>query len=161
IMTILDSLKRPVHVTRADLNGDATDEYIVCEFGNYTGQLVIYEQHDTKPIRHVLSPSPGTRRTIVRDFNNDGMNDILALFTQGDERVVLFANKGRMHFDQRILLRFPPVYGSSYIEAADFNTDGFVDLAVTHGDNGDFSVIVKPYHGVSVYLNDKINNFNK
>src|SRR5690606_23505031 len=93
IMTILDSLKRPVHVTRADLNGDATDEYIVCEFGNYTGQLVIYEQHDTKPIRHVLSPSPGTRRTIVRDFNNDGMNDILALFTQGDERVVLFTNK--------------------------------------------------------------------
>jgi hypothetical protein len=58
-------------------------------------------------------------------------------------------------------LRFPPIYGSSYFELADFNKDGFPDIVYTCGDNADYSTILKPYHGVYIYLNDGMNNFSQ
>ena len=155
----IDSLRRPVYAEWADLDGDGRDEIIVCEFGNYIGQLCIYDTEESSPKKHVLSSSPGARKTVVQDINNDGRKDILALFTQGDERLMLYTNNGRMNFDERILLRFPPVYGSSYFELADLNNDGFFDVVITNGDNADYSIIVKPYHAVTVFLNDGKNNF--
>lgn len=38
-------------------------------------------------------------------------------------------------------MRFPPVYGSSFIELADFNNDQFPDLLYSNGDNGDYSPV--------------------
>ncbi|WP_431214812.1 FG-GAP-like repeat-containing protein [Puia sp. P3] len=57
------------------------------------------------------------------------------------------------------MLRWPPSYGSSYFELADFNGDGFADIVYTCGDNADFSPVLKPYHGVYIYLNDGHNSF--
>jgi hypothetical protein len=46
------------------------------------------------------------------------------------------------------------VYGSSNYEIVDFNKDGYPDLITTNGDNGDYSNIVKPYHGIRIFLNN-------
>ena len=80
---------------------------------------------------------------------------------QGDEGIFLFTNKGNGEFDQKKVLAFPPVYGSSYFELADFNKDGFPDIVYTCGDNADFSVVLKPYHGVYIFINDGHNNFKQ
>lgn len=56
---------------------------------------------------------------------------------------------------------FPPVYGSSYFELADFNKDGFEDIVYTCGDNADYSPVLKPYHGVYIFINDGKNNFKQ
>ena len=62
-------------------------------------------------------------------------------------------------FKEDRILRFPTINGSSYFELADFNNDGFEDIVYTCGDNADNSPVLKPYHGVYIYLNDGKNNF--
>lgn len=159
---LIDSVKRPVYFEKVDLNSDNNKDFVVCAFGNYTGDLSIYEhtgQSEYK--RHTLSTLPGSRRTLTLDFNRDGLVDILALFTQGDEQITLFINEGNFKFKQKKLLSFPPVYGSTYFEIVDFNKDGRFDILYTNGDNSDYSQIFKPYHGVRIYLQDTDGNFSE
>lgn len=161
VLTLIDSLKRPVNLQEADLDNDGKDDLIVSAFGNFSGGLLAYEQFNGKYLEHVIHHFPGTRKTIVRDFNNDGLPDILALISQGDEQIALFTNRGNFRFAFQILLKFPPVYGSSFFEIYDFNKDGNFDILYSNGDNADFSSILKPYHGVRIYLNDRRNHFTE
>lgn len=158
--TILDSLKRPVYFEKTDLNGDGCDELIVCSFGNYTGALQVFAAGEGNSfIKHTINALPGSRKVVCLDFNRDGLKDILVLMAQGDERILLYTNKGGLEFEEKTLLRFPPVYGSNFFEIVDFNKDGHPDILYANGDNGDYSTILKPYHGIRIYLNDGSNNF--
>jgi len=159
--TIIDSLQRPVYFEQADLNNDGEKDLLVSAFGNFTGDLVAFENTDTGYQPHVIHNFPGTRKTIVRDMNGDGLQDILALVTQGDEHIALFTNRGNFRFAYRVLLKFPPVNGSSYFELCDINLDGNPDILYTNGDNADYSPILKPYHGVRLFLNDGRNDFHE
>ena len=159
---LFEGLQRPVQITSADLNKDGKPDYLVCEFGYLTGALSWMENKGNRKYeRHVLRPLPGAIKAYVNDFNNDGLLDIWVLFAQGDEGIFLFTNKGNGRFDEKQVLRFPPVYGSSYFEFADFNKDGHPDIVYTCGDNADYSTILKPYHGVYIFINDGHNNFNQ
>lgn len=158
---LIDSIKRPVHIQKVDLNNDEQDDFVVAAFGNYTGALLVYEKSKSSYIRHVIHALPGTRKTIIKDFNGDGLNDVLALITQGDEQIVLFTNTGNFKFRVEVLLRFSPVYGSSYFDLFDFNKDGKPDILYTNGDNADYSPTFKPYHGVRIFLNDGRNKFDE
>jgi hypothetical protein len=160
-LTLIDSLKRPVNIQTADLNNDGQKDLVVSAFGNFGGDLMVYEKEKEKYIGHIIHRFPGTRKTIITDFNEDGMPDILALITQGDEQIALFTNRGNFRFSFRILLRFPPVYGSSFFDLHDFNHDGKDDILYTNGDNADYSMVLKPYHGVRIFLNDGKNQFQE
>lgn len=159
--TLLDTLRRPVQLAKADLNGDGSDEFVVCAFGNFLGSLSLYDFSKTLPEQKILSLKPGSRKVVIKDFNKDGLPDILALMTQGDERLALFTNKGGLQFEEQNLLQFPSVYGSNYFELADFNGDGFEDILYVNGDNGDYSVIFKPYHGIRIFENDGTFHFKE
>jgi len=157
---LIDSLKRPVYIEKADLNSDGLEDFIVCAFGNYTGGIYAYENRgNSKYIKHTISYLPGSRKTVLKDINNDGKLDIIALLTQGDEQITSFINDDNFNFKQKTLLRFPPVYGSSYFEIADFNQDGLFDLLYTSGDNSDYSLILKPYHGVKIFTQETNGEF--
>ncbi len=161
-MPFIRDLARPVQVNGADLNGDGRMDYLVCEFGHQKGSLSWFERKvDGGYDRHVLRAQPGAIRAYVQDANGDGLPDVWALFAQGDEGVFLFINKGQGRFEAQRVLRFPPMYGSSYFELADVNKDGHPDIVYTCGDNGDYSPVFKPYHGVYVFLNDGRNNFTQ
>ncbi|HEX8060036.1 MAG TPA: FG-GAP-like repeat-containing protein [Cyclobacteriaceae bacterium] len=159
---LVNSIKRPVHLQYADLNNDTRKDIIACAFGNFTGTLSVYEAtEEGKYIGHTISSLPGARKTIVKDFNGDGMPDILALFTQGDEQISLFTNAGNFRFRVTTLLRFPPVYGSAVFDIVDFNKDGHWDIVYANGDNADYSKELKPYHGIRVFLNDGTDHFKE
>ncbi len=161
-MSLFGHLARPVQATAADLNGDGRMDWLVCEFGNLTGALSWLENKgDSGFERHVLRAVPGAIKAYVNDYNHDGLPDIWALFAQGDEGIFLFTNQGNGRFSEQALLRFPPSYGSSYFELADFNKDGYPDILYTCGDNADYSPILKPYHGVYIFLNDGHNHFTQ
>lgn len=161
-ITLLDSIKRPVDLQEADLNNDGREDLIVSAFGNFTGSLNVYEKTQAGGYRlHMIHNFPGTRKTVIRDFNNDGLADIMALITQGDEQIALFTNRGNFRFSYQVVLKFPPVYGSSYFELCDFNRDGNPDILYTNGDNADHSYTLKPYHGIRLYLNDGKNAFTE
>ncbi|MHA4811918.1 FG-GAP repeat domain-containing protein [Flavitalea flava] len=159
---LFDHLARPVQLTAADLNQDGLTDYLVCEYGNLTGALSWMENKAKGHFeRHVIRAVAGAIKAVIGDFNHDGLPDIMALFAQGDEGIFLFTNEGKGRFNQQVLLRFPPMYGSSYFELADFNKDGFPDILYTCGDNADYSAVLKPYHGVYIFMNDGRNHFNR
>jgi hypothetical protein len=159
---MIDSLKRPVHFEMTDLNSDGLEDIVVCAFGNYSGALLAYKNLGGGTFeKKTLQSLPGARRVIIRDFDNNGLVDILALMSQGDEKLILLLNHGNFNFRINTLLRFPPVYGSSYFDVADFNNDGKFDILYANGDNADYSKILKPYHGIRIFLNDGKNDFKE
>lgn len=160
---LLDSLFRPVFVEQFDFDKDGVNEFLVCEFGNNRGRLALYKNKGSRYERQILDPSPGAIRFEVRDMTGDGAADIVVLFAQGDERIVLFENDGKGNFTgrQRMLARFPPVYGSMHFSIHDFNGDGKPDILYVNGDNFDYTRVLKPYHGVRILENDGNNNFHE
>jgi hypothetical protein len=160
--TLIDSLQRPVYAEYADLNNDTLQDIIICEFGNVSGQLSWFENRGNRNyVKHILRPLPGAVRTQVIDLNKDGRLDIVALMAQGDEGVFIYYNKGGERFEEKRALQFHPSYGSNYFELTDINQDGHQDILSTNGDNGDYPPILKPYHGIRMYLNDGHNQFTE
>ncbi|GMN09741.1 VCBS repeat-containing protein [Croceitalea sp. MTPC9] len=156
----ISQLKRPVNFEIEDFNNDGQLDALVCNFGHNQGTLSLYNDFK-KEEENILSYLPGTRKAKAKDLNNDGRIDIVALMTQAREQIMIYYNQGDGKFDEKIVLKFSPVNGTSYFELHDFNEDGYQDLMVTNGDNRDFSAIEKPYHGVRIYLNDGADNFEE
>ena len=162
LVVLSDSLLRPVNIASADLNGDGRKDLVVCEFGYIKGELVWLENKDNGLFqKHVLRSLPGATRVVVQDYNHDGLPDIWVLFAQGDEGIVLYTNKGQGQFSEQQILRFPPSNGSTSFELDDFNGDGNPDILYTCGDNADFSTVLKPYHGVYIFMNDGHMHFTR
>lgn len=159
----LDSLPRPVQVVEADLDSDGRKDWLVCGFGNQQGELFwLKNETGGKFTKQTLLKMPGAIRAEIRDENGDGKPDIWVLMAQAEEGLYLFTNQGNGKFKSEELIRFPPVFGSSYFELADFNHDDHADILYTCGDNADFTAgILKPFHGVYIYLNDGNNHFSQ
>ncbi|MDX2246430.1 MAG: VCBS repeat-containing protein [Bacteroidia bacterium] len=156
---ILDSLHRPVHTLVNDLNGDGKDEMLVSEYGNYSGKLTLLVPSGKTFERKTLFAKAGVVRTIAADMNNDQKTDIVFLSAQGDEGVFILFQEKDLTFSLKNVLQFSPVYGSSWFELTDYDGDGDKDIITANGDNADFSVTPKPYHGVRIFINDGENNF--
>ena len=161
-ISVLKNLQRPVHSTYMDVNGDSLEDIIVCEYGHHTGKLSLYiHQQNGQFEQKILSYDPGASGTVVKDLNNDGLVDIVALMAQGKERIDVYYNQGNGNFRVENLLQFPPIYGSVSFSMLDWNNDGFEDIIYMNGDNADYSMTFKPYHGLRIFLNDGENNFSE
>lgn len=156
---LLDSLTRPVHFSYADLTGNGENELIVCHFGHHVGKLTWYEKSGNGYTMNYLNNRPGARRTIIEDVNGDGKPDVIALMTQAKEGVYVYLNQGKGKFKEYEWLSFSPLFGSSDFVYEDIDGDGHKDIVLVSGDNADLSPILKPYHGLRIFLNDGKNNF--
>lgn len=157
-----DSLHRPVQTLYADLDTDGAEEILISEFGDLTGNLSLLEK-DTYGFykKRILLNLPGTLRVLVKDMNKDGKDDLVVLVAQGDEAIYILYQKENLTFESDKVLRFSPVYGSSWFELVDYNGDGFDDIITVNGDNADKSFVNKPYHGMRIHINDGNNNFKE
>lgn len=152
---IAKRLTRPVSAAPGDFNNDGLKDWIVCAFGHTVGGLYLYEQQPGFTFnKKVIREIPGAEEAVTGDFNHDGWLDVMVLFAQAKEGIWLFINNKRGGFKQRALLRFLPVYGSTSFQIIDFNKDGKPDILYTAGDNGDYSRILKPYHGIYIFMNE-------
>jgi hypothetical protein len=150
---LLQGLNRPIGLVSANLDGEAGDELISSEFGFKVGGMSIWKLEKGVYKKQVLNPQTGATKSIIRDFTGDGKPDILALFAQGDERILLYVNEGGLKFKEKALLRFPSIYGSSSFDVTDIDGDKDLDIVYSAGDNADFTTVLKPYHGVYVFEN--------
>ncbi|WP_396638194.1 FG-GAP-like repeat-containing protein [Maribacter sp. R77961] len=156
------TLHRPVHTLVEDLNGDGTEELVICEFGHLTGGLSLFVEQDSLNFtRELLLNAPGTTRTIARDMNGDEKLDLVVLSSQGRENITILYQEDNLTFVPETVIRFNPVYGSSWFELIDFDGDGDDDILTVHGDNADKSYVQKPYHGLRIHLNDGKNKFTE
>lgn len=160
--TLLKNLQRPAAVAYQDFNEDDLEDIVVCEYGNHTGKLSLFlNQKSGQYARKILSVDPGAICVVIRDLNHDELPDIVALMAQGNERIDVYYNQGGGTFQVENLVQFPASYGSASISMLDWNQDGFEDIIYVNGDNADYSQILKPYHGVRIFLNDGENHFKE
>jgi len=155
----IDSLHRPVQIVKADFDLDGMDDTIVLEFGFETGQIRLI--NGKTGITSIISSQAGARNMHLRDVDKDGFPDLYVLFGQAREQVSLFHNMKGGQFKEQVMLKFPSVNGSSYLELADMNNDGYEDMILSFGDNADYSIVPKAFHGVEIYLNDRKNDYKK
>ncbi|WP_377178205.1 FG-GAP repeat domain-containing protein [Namhaeicola litoreus] len=153
---------RPVNMYVKDLTGDNEPEFIISEFGNLTGQLSLVEHpFDEQFKKTTLLPQPGTIKVEVVDLNRDNRLDIVALTSQGDETITVLYQQEDHSFIPEKVLRFSPIYGSSWFELIDYDKDGDLDIVTVNGDNADKTFVHKPYHGLRIHLNDGNNHFEE
>src|SRR5690625_376567 len=161
--TIIDSIGRPVETLMEDLDSDGIKDLLISEFGHRTGSVFWLKGNGQgfDKERNVLTNSAGCLQAHITDVTGNGLSDILALCSQLDQALYLFDNQGGGEFKRTTLLQFPVTAGSSSFELADMNGDGHPDILYTSGDNADYSITYKPYHGVYLFLNDGENNFHE
>ena len=161
IDTLAKKLHRPVYTEIVDLNKDGQDEILISEFGNLTGELSMLIQSDTQYEKRTLLPVPGTIKLEIKDMNNDGKDDIIVLASQGNEGIYILYQKEDLKFSPSHVIRMGPDYGSSWFQLFDYDNDGDMDIVLANGDNADYSIFSKPYHGVRLFLNDGANKFEQ
>jgi hypothetical protein len=150
----LPDLARTTQALSVDLLGDTVPEILTCNFGYLRGGLSYWQKNEAgKYEEQVIRAEAGALQAIPQDTDQDGDLDLLVLWGQGNERLSLYVNQGDGTFTEQVLQQFPPAYGSSYFELADFDDDGQPDILYTCGDNADYSTVLKPYHGVYVFRN--------
>lgn len=159
---ILNNLHRPVHTLFHDLNGDGIEEILISEFGNLTGKLTLWTLQDNGTYdRKIVMGQPGIIRVIAKDMNTDGKEDLVVLSSQGDEGITILYQQDDLSFSADKVIRFSPIYGTSWFELVDYNNDGYDDIITVHGDNADKTYVQKPYHGMRIHLNDGQNQFKE
>jgi hypothetical protein len=136
----------------ADLDGDGTLDVVISN--DQPDPKLVY-LNDGKGNFRVGStygrPEWPTRNADVADLNGDGLPDIIAANRTGNSSGANYVclNKGKGQFGADCIAFSHE--SATTITAADFNGDGFVDLAVPHRDGG------QSY----VYLNDGKAAFQK
>ena len=160
---ILKSLHRPVCSLMEDLDKDGIPEIVVGNFGKNLGSLSFFskKRNNSKYKEFRLLSVPGAVRCFFEDMDKDGLKDIVALFSQGDESVYVFFQKKNFVFEAKRLLRFPPDYGTTDMILVDYNKDGLIDIVTANGDNADYSTVLKDYHGIRIHTNQGNNNFKQ
>ncbi|WP_413667445.1 FG-GAP repeat domain-containing protein [Mucilaginibacter sp. Mucisp86] len=160
--SLITSLHRPVNTRIADLNNDGVPEIVVCNFGNKTGGLSLYKKNKAdKYVEDVLLSLPGAIKCYIKDMDGDGKKDLVVMFSQGDESVYIFYQKDNLKFKAKRVLRFPPDYGTTDMLLIDYNSDGLTDIVTVHGDNADYSNILKAYHGIRLHINQGVDVFKE
>ncbi len=168
IFTVQDSivkplqeiLHRPVNTLVVDLFKNGKDELVISEFGNLTGKLSLLTKADSLNYQKTtLLNQPGTIRVMAKDMDQDGKDDLVALTSQGDESISILYQEDNQKFRSEKVIRFSPIYGTSWFEIIDYDGDGDFDIVTANGDNADKTYIPKPYHGLRIHINDGNNNF--
>lgn len=153
-------LHRPVSSKPFNANGDQLSDFLICEYGHYTGRLSWLETLPNQSHKkHLILEKANPVAAHPCDADGDGDTDIYALFAGGSEGIWLFSNDGKGSFTGKELVTFAPTMGSNALKVVDIDLDGDLDLLHVAGDNDDTSKTLKPYHGLRIYLNDGQQNF--
>jgi len=132
-------------IATGDFNGDGIPDFAAINVTLST-QLMIYlgkgDGTFQPAVANVLTSDPtltDPSSMVVGDFNSDGIADIIVGFNAGNSLAVMLGN-GDGTFRQGKVLPLPLLTGASAaipgnLVAADFNSDGILDLALG-SDNG-------------------------
>lgn len=151
--TLADDLQRPTSLVRLDTDADGRPEYIVTEYGKWTGRLSLWHEAPDGS----FSASSLADRSGALAVSLDSLADVptvYVLFGQGKEEIVRYRFPAHRPVQRTRVRALPPSYGSSSLQTLDWNEDGITDLLYTNGDNADYVSPVKPYHGIRLYLGE-------
>src|SRR5262245_43290721 len=136
-------------VSVADLNRDGRSDVILSSSNSFQGNGVTVLLSDTKggfEASQRYLPQGISRNyldSVAADFNNDNIPDIASLAPRSFNSpgsVTIFPGAGNGRFSQERAREFNLGNDPVEIVAADFNRDGFVDLATSNSTSNDLSV---------------------
>jgi len=159
IEPIVLGLHRPVDFLYEDFDNDGIKDFVIAEFGFETGKLSYIDGKSKK--KRNLSELPGARNFVLRDVNKDGLLDFYVLFAQAKEQVSLFKNKGHGQFEEIVQITLPSYFGTSYVEMTDLDHDGKEEIILASGDNADYSITKKNFHGIRIYKQTLANHWKQ
>ena len=148
-----EGLIRPVHVSFGHLNMDSIEDYVISHFGNHIGKLSVYLSKNNKLEEMVINSNPGSKKTVLLDFDSDGDLDVFGIFSKATGGVYYWENLGKGEFKERELLKFHPSFGITDFAIKDINQDGLIDIVLLNGANSNLSPEPKNYQGIRVFLN--------
>ncbi len=151
---VFEELTRPVDFGLGDLDQDGRQDIVVCGFGHLIGRLSWYRNSEQGYQEIILADRPGALKVELQDLDADGDLDLMVLFAQGDEGIHIYWNEHGTFSAADKVLRFHPLYGCTDFFLTDMDGDRDPDIVLSNGDNSDHSRVLKPYHGVRVFLND-------
>ena len=158
----ITELRRPAHSHYLDYNNDGITDMVVSEFGKWLGRLSIhYGSTNGEYMSEIVYNQTGAISSYPFDYNGDNYMDIISLFGQGNEGIYIHINNEGKTFKTKKLVELSPSHGSSSFVLSDYNSDGYIDIVYTAGDNADFPPILKPYHGIYLFTNDGKNKFEQ
>lgn len=156
---LADSLQRPTSLLRLNLDDDPADEFIITEYGKWTGRLSRWDlQPDGSYAGSTLAERSGAIQ-VLQDTSAT-VPTVYVLYGQGREEIVRY-RFGKAGLETEVVLSFPPSYGSSSLQLIDWNHDAYPDLLYTNGDNADYVSAPKPYHGVRVFTGNAAGTFTE
>lgn len=95
------------------------------------------------------------------NMDEDPEEEVIVLFAQEHESLVVFDLESVGEFKPNQVLQFQPAFGSVDFSLKDVNNDGLKDIIIANGDNSDLSTILKPFHGVRIFLNQGKKHFEE
>jgi hypothetical protein len=127
----------PNSVNVADFNGDGTPDLVVANFFSADISVLLGKGDGTfqAAVSYAVGPYPqDPSSVVVKDFNGDGILDVAVAFA-GGVRVLLGNGDGTFQTSPISYLAggFGDINFTPCLAVADFNGDGFPDLAVTSG----------------------------
>ncbi len=143
---LLGDIGRVSEVRAGDLNGDGYPDLVVAEFGWLTtGSLTILWNPGGRSTTKVkawraekLDAGRGAVSVRIEDVDGDKMNDIIALFGQEREEVIVYKRLPNGRFrSKRIYEAGNPLWGGTILKLVDADNDGDIDVLVGNGDTLD------------------------
>lgn len=153
LSVLVDQRRRLVAHALGDLDGDGAGDVATAEFGDAARGRIEVRWGGGDAV--ALDLRPGAVAMAAADATGDGRTDLLALFAQGRQELVLFANLGGRRFERRQLQEWSSSFGANGMRRADLDGDGSHELVLFCGNNLELrEPPLRPYHGVRVWSLD-------
>ena len=153
IETLFTNLERPVQ------SYISNNQILTSEFGFKNGKLTLRDLSNPADVKKIHN-LPGAYRMIPATLIKGEPKILVHSISQAQEGIYALI-ENEESYDVKELIRFKPEYGLSDISIGDINNDGLDDILAVNGDNADFSIIPKKYHGLKVYINRGNFKFNE